>query len=497
MHLRSGPGVSAKPRPAWLGSSFSCRSSRAGRCCRRDTRWTSYLFINGQNPYFLRQLATQGRALVYLLNSALAALGAPAAHSQPLSQLLLTFVLVAVGLIVCRLWGTRGFAENFIVVSLVVLHPYQSEIFTFRSAALNLAIALGLAFGAILVCTRSTRYWIVSAVALVCSLSIYQVVLNYLGMALVFSLAFHLTRPAGSNPAFWPGLRSRLKLILTALIFYYAATYTVSRILGAALAARGAFIGTNEIAPRIDQIVALYKVILFQAEPVLPTATKALLLLTLAAAIAVHLVTSWRGRAYPALRRHALAFTLAVVAGLPLCAGVVLVLGEWWPVPRVLAQTGMLWGGSLALVYSMVQPIGRRLILAGLIVILVSFIGISNEVFNDQLRVNMRDLATASRIAGRIEALPDFAQVRYLAVSGGPWGYESPIWTAEGNLNVSAFSEPWSKVPLINEASGHAFKPAPRDMLEKANALCASKPKWPALESISKIDATVVVCMQN
>jgi hypothetical protein len=380
-----------------------------------------YALITGPNSYSLGQMAAQGRVLTYYLQRALAALGASAPHAQPLSQILLTFVLVAVGLIVCRLWDMRTFAGSFVVVAMVVLHPYQSEIFTFRPAALNLAIPLGLSFGAILVCTRSTRYWIVSAVALACSLSIYQVVLNYLGMALVFSIAFHLTRPADSNRIFWRALRSQVTVILTAVVVYYAATYAVSRIAGSALTARTTFLGTSAITTRIDQILTLYKVILYRTEPIMPSATKALLLLTLGVAIMVHLATCWRSWTCPAFRRQALAIALVVAGGLPLCAGIVLVLGEWWPVPRVLAQTGMFWGGSLALVYSIVQPIGKRLILGSMVLILISFIGISNQVFSDQLRVNMRDLATAGRIVGRIESLPDFAQVRYLAVNGGSW----------------------------------------------------------------------------
>ena len=57
-------------------------------------------------------------------------------------------------------------------------------------------------------------------VVLIGALSINQVVLNYLVMALMFSVAFHLSRPAGSTPTFWPGLRSQLKLILSAMILY-------------------------------------------------------------------------------------------------------------------------------------------------------------------------------------------------------------------------------------------------------------------------------------
>lgn len=186
-----------------------------------------------------------------------------------------------------------------------------------------------------------------------------------------------------------------------------------------------------------------------------------------------------------------------LVAGLPLCVGVILVLGDWWPAPRVLAQTGMFWGESLALAYSLAQPLVRRIMLASVVVIILSFIGISNHVFRDRLRVNMRDLATANRMVGRIEALPDFAQVQYVVLYGGSYRYCSPITTAQRDMNISALFAPWSKLPVINEVSGYAFQPVPGGIFVKANAFCETAPKWPAPGSVVKLDTVAVVCREK
>ena len=456
-----------------------------------------FVQVLDDKPLSFGLLAAQGRALTYFLRLALGALGASPANSEPLSMMLLTLALVAAGLIVCRLWGIHGFAESLIVVSFIALHPYQSEMFTFKAAALYLAIPLGCSFAAILASTRSARCWIWSLVALVCSLCIYQAVLNYLAMALMFSVAFHLSRPAGSNPTFWPRLRSQLKLILGAVILYFVTAYAVSRISGVPLGTRTVFIGLNEIGSRINQAYELYKVLFFRPEPILPSGTKALLLLTLAFALGAYLVKALRRGAYSAVRRVALAFALILVAGLPLCVGVILVLGDWWPAPRVLAQTGMFWGGSLTLAYSLAQPLVRRIMLTSVVVIILSFIGISNHVFKDQLRVNMRDLATANRMVGRIEALPDFAQVQYVVLYGGSYRYCSPITTAQRDMNISALFAPWSKLPVINEVSGYAFQPVPGGIFVKANAFCETAPKWPATGSVVKLDTVAVVCREK
>jgi hypothetical protein len=456
-----------------------------------------FTVVVDDQPYPLGLLATQGRVTVYFLNLVLRALGASPSQSQPLSLILLMFVLVATGLSICRLCGIHGFTESLIIVSLMALHPYQSELFTFKSGALYLAVALVCSFVPILVSTRSRRHWMVGLVVLIGSLSIYQVVLNYLAMALVFSVAFHFSRPTGSNPKFWPGLRSQLKLILTAVILYFIAASAASRISGVPLGARASFIGLNEIGSRIKQAYQLYKVLFFLPEPILPVATKALLILTVAFALGVCFVKALQGRAYSSFRRMTLAWAPILVAGLPLCAGVILVFREWWPVPRVLSQTGMFWGGSLALAYSLSQPLVRRIMLTSVVVVIVSFIGISNHIFRDQVRVNMRDLATANRMVGRIEALPDFAQIQYVVLSGGVYTFRSPLTTVQGDMNISALFAPWSKVPVINEISGYAFQPASADMGAKADAFCATAPKWPAAGSVVKAGTAAVVCMEK
>jgi hypothetical protein len=109
----------------------------------------------------------------------------------------------------------------------------------------------------------------------------------------------------------------------------------------------------------------------------------------------------------------------------------------------------------------------------------------------------MRDLATANRMVGRIEALPDFAQIQYVVLSGGVYTFRSPLTTVQGDMNISALFAPWSKVPVINEISGYAFQPASADISAKADAFCATAPKWPAAGSVVKAGTAAVVCMEK
>jgi hypothetical protein len=453
--------------------------------------------IVDDQPYPFAMLAAQGRALLYYLHLGLNALGASPTHSGPLSVVVLTLALVAVGVSACRLWGASGFPESLIVASLVALHPYQSEVFTFRTTGLYLAIPLGCSFAALITCTASRGRWILSLVLLVCSLSLYQIVLNYLIMSMIFSLAFHFSRMEAAGREFWPGFLSRLKLILAGTLIYYVSAYSISHLSGVALSDRAGFIGINALALRAKQVLDLYEMMFFRAEAMLPFATKVLLLITLGLPIGAYLVTALQNGTYASLRRVALSFALIFIVGLPLCIGMVLVLGAWWPVPRVLAQTGMFWAGSIAFVYRISRGPVQRAVLASVSLIIVSFIGISNHVFKDQLRVNMRDMATANRIVARVEALPEFTSTEYVVLSGGSYAYRSPITTMQGDMNISALFAAWSKLPVLNEVSGYAFQPASAGILVKANAFCETAPKWPAAGSVARIETGAVVCMEK
>jgi hypothetical protein len=128
-------------------------------------------------------------------------------------------------------------------------------------------------------------------------------------------------------------------------------------------------------------------------------------------------------------------------------------------------------------------------------VILFSFIGLNDVIFTDQLRMNMRDIEKANRIVARIEALPGFEQIQDVVISGGFWAYSSPVRTTLGDMNISALYVPWSKVPLLNEATGYRFLIAPPDVTKKANTYCQGSSKWPAPQSVIKMGSFAVVCL--
>jgi Glucosyl transferase GtrII len=501
------PSEQAGSTPFWRLNPTEYRVALTALMLALIARWQALLpgystddfpIMVDEHDWTFGQFAAMGRTIYYELHSALLSLGAAPPYSPTLGVVLGTLALVAIGILACRLWKIQNlYVESTIAVCFIVLHPYQSETFTYRISPLFLAIPLVLCFVALVECHRSTARWLWSVGAMIVAFSIYQVAVNYAIMALLFGVVFYFCRAgnAESEPGFWNTLRSQLMMLVAAAAGYLVLTFTIGAISGYPVGSRGDFIGPADVLPRIGQTLTQLKKMFFLDEPILPIATKYILIAAMIAGLAGAFQSVSSRIGGPGVSRFAGALGLGLLLGIPLSIGMQLVLHEWWPQPRIIAQTGMLWGGIFALAYQFSPRVGRRVLLAAVSVILISFLGINDRIFADQHRLNMRDLAKANRIMARIESLPDHAQIRNVVVLGGSWRYDQPIHTAQGDMNISAFAPEWSRLAILNEISGNDFhEPAP-DIKAKAVAYCRTAQKWPEAASVISIGAAAVVCL--
>ena len=447
----------------------------------------------------------QGRLGAVLLREILHRLDALPPSSGLLGNIVLTLVLVWVGILVCRIWRIESLPVlSGLVVLFICLHPYQAEVFTFRGAGLMLAVALGLAFYGISTCFHSRRAQIAAVLLIAAALLTYQVALNYLAMVLFFSLVLYLARLYGPGEPvtadsiqFGRVLRSQLLTFALAVACSALVMLAIPMLFGVPLQQRTALLNVSGFGTRAVLALKQLRTMFSLDEPVLPVATKWLLALTPLAALAVAAIRSPAGALKELFSRRSLPFVLAIAGGLPASLGVVLVLQEWWPMPRVCAHVSVFWAGMFALVFLAVPPLSRRLMLVLSGFIVLSFIGTNNHIFLDQLRVNLRDRTKANRIISRLEALPDFTPVSGVIVSGGQWGYYSPVRTVQGDMNISALYAEWSKLSLLNEVSGYNLQPAPPAVVEKAKGYCLTAPKWPSPQAVVRLDSFAVVCLAN
>ena len=453
-----------------------------------------YQFVSISLPTWFDPLAAMnGRALGYAVYAGLARLGAAPPRAGVLYILLLTAALVAIGIVACRLWRvSERLVPATLVVSIIVLHPYQAEMFTFRTATMVAAIPMMLTAAAILLCLpRSWKHWFTSVLLLTFAVCIYQVVLSYLALLIVFTVAFRITESEEALRESLPALGRLIGAIAVSVGLYMASAIFVSRVSGIPLGSRTSPIGIAGLGKRAMDLAAGIRWLLVGNEPVLPLTVKLLLIGIFAAGLAACIVQTRRQGS----KRRLTGIVLAAAVGAPLCLGIGLLLRDFPVAPRVISQTAVYVAGLMVMVYSFAGARMRRVLVAGVGVVLFSFIGLNEQILTDQIRVNRRDMAEANRILMRMEMLPDFNRFTNVVVSGGSRLYPGRISTVQNDINVSALYRDWSKVALINEATGYSFgDPSAADKV-RADSLCKERPKWPAPESVTSIGTTAVVCL--
>lgn len=438
-------------------------------------------------------LRSHGRGLLYLLRQIFTAFDLLPPIVSVLGSAVLTAALILIGLAACRMWRIgHNAAACYATVLMIVLHPYQVELFTYKLASLFCGIAFALFAVGLTMCVRSRSWWIACVATLTVGLPIYQVTVNFAVMLLLFALLFALDANPVDRRDLVRDVLQRTAALVTAIVLYTVVNAAYLMAVHVTASDRARLMPVGDISARLSVAAAKLAGILWQPEPIMPAATKWLL-------ISIPLLWAASLLVRPERRgvRNVLLLLCCGLIALPAIIGVILVLRDWWPVPRVLTQTSIFFAGIAAFCLTRSSPVVGRVLTGLMIVAVVSFIGSNNHVLRDQLRLNMRDLAKANRIVMRLEALPNFSQLRGLDIVGGHWGYPSPISTVEGDLNVSALYATWSKNSVINELSGYGFVAVPDNIHAAAEEFCRKASPWPALESVSSIESYGVVCLSK
>lgn len=499
----AGHSISPEDSPVWLLSPVERNAAIVAVIAALVARLQAFLpgySIDDfaalvDRPDITASAFAQGRTLVPFLRNALIRLDALPPQAAVLSCTLLTIGLIALGLAACRLWGLSNRPlECTTVLLLATLHPYQAEIFTFRTGSYAVAAAVLLTAFGLVSCFRSRTHLWLSVLALTAALMLYQAVLNYAAVILLFCVVYRLALPRlpypRSNAIFF---RSQITFACASVAVYFVLITLINRLAGISMHSRGTLLTLPELPARAGLVLNQLKVIFASGEPIFPIATKLVLIAGLGIGFGLHLLQR-RGRIE---LRTAGAFAIAAAAGIPLSIGMVAVLSLWWPVPRVFAHSGYIWAGVFALAVVVASEWSRRWLVACTAVAVFSFIGINNYVFNDQFRANIRDLAKANRIILRLESLPDFRLLKGVVLDGGYWAYGSPIDTVQGDMNISAFGAAWAKLPLLNEASGYRFNSAPDPVKQMAAEYCKTAPVWPADKALTVLESYAVVCLER
>jgi hypothetical protein len=413
--------------------------------------------------------------------------------------------LIWVGLIIVRLWRIpENILLNSLIVLLIAIHPYQAELFTFKSVPFYTSISLFLAFIGLYYSELKFKTIIWTSLFVAFALSIYQIFLNIISITICFSLIFEVFIQYRSNHSInWrktiveTKLLPRLITTIGGVILYLAANKIVQYLLHITPTSRSQFISLHDISSRLAEVKALLIKVFTSPEPILPGALKILLFSLLLFAIIVSIEKIFSLRTNKNRLSSLVVFLVLLSAATLSIIGVILPMQDWWPVPRVLSAISIFWAGIVSLAYLNSGKLSRPMVVVLSSVVLFAFAGINNHIFTDQLRVNMRDFHKANRIIMRMENHPDFPKVKRVAIVGGSWAYLSPIYTAQSDMNISAFAPAWSKVEILNELSGYNFDRATPDEQKIAEGYCGKVSKWPDPDSVTINGGVFIVCLGN
>jgi hypothetical protein len=467
-----------------------------------------YAFLFGRSTNELSTAVSQGRYVGALIWWSFEAAGI-GMHDSYFPIALVALVLQSAFVVsVLRFAKFDDLPAAPLVGALIVTHPYAAEIFTFRAALPGQCAAWIFSILALEYAARRPRAWKsfgITALACYLMLLTYQVMLNYLAVSAVFALlASMVLRDRGDPGAAIPSaLRQRATTLTAAVTIAIAGFMATVSVVGrtgmSEWSSRGTLLSLHDVGQRIDETTSLLFTMFLGGERILPEVFKILILLMI---LISSIVISGRPRpprGGPGIAMEAGMTVLAVPLLLAASIGVILMLNDWWPVPRVLAHVSLVIGLIFLLSDAcMTESVGRAVrmaITAARVALLFSFVLLCNQILADQQRLNRWDAMFANRIVARLESLPTIEKVKYAHVEGGSPNYPLRLRTTEGDINVSAFHPPWAKVSVLSEASGYVFAKASGERETTGKAYCNAHKPWPDKEAVAIDEDLAIVCL--
>lgn len=383
-----------------------------------------------------------------------------------------------------------------IAASLFVLHPFQAEILTFPEASFFPAVACALGVASITLVAHNQRLWWLGSLLLLAALSIYQLVLNYACIMVLFGLVLAWVEASTKTGSFRekdavrPFASSALT-ISAALFLYLLGNKVITFTLKADQEGRAQLIGIADLEIRVDQVVSLAQELLRMPLLIDLPIPSILLWATVVFGWAFFLLKVVRNRTV------SMVVPLSVLPMIALASlGVVLVGSTWWPVPRVLGGVTLVMACGMHLALTLPTPkwLRRGVIVTSLLVITTS-IAVSHRIHADQLQVNSHDRYLAQLIYQRLIETQGFSEELPLVITNTRmlWTHPVAVRTVKGDLNISAFSVPWSTAGLFALSTGRRLDFKNPD--EQDEEMCTALAPWPSPEAVVVLPDKALICL--
>lgn len=467
-----------------------------------------YSFSLGPSEWSAGHFLGQGRFFGALVSYLFVSIGVNLSDAYFAMAFVVIALQAALAVSIMRLVGYSSPLIAIIAGGLIVLHPYNAELLTFKHILPVYALAIVFVIIAIeLMKTRSKGVYvnILIITAIAAALMTYQTILNYIlvaayGCLLMSSVSTNKCAQSEFDPVYSRSNGWILILLSSFGALLFLASLSAAKKFGLVgkLSGRESFIGFSDVSGRFDQIITTLNLMFLKSEPVFPISLKVIYFSLVLGSAVLILLAIFR------IKKGLLNFGLCLflLGILPfLSIGIVMPLNEWWPVPRIIAHSSLLFGlifliAERSATQYVVNNFKSIFIIAGSL-LLIGFVFINNQIFADQQTMVQWDRFKANRIVSRLEENPEFNSAKRLYVSEGKWGYPVALRTLQGDMNLSAFFPAWSRRPLILESTGYNLgRPSDVD-IETGKRLCSDRGVWPSKDSVFIHGELAVVCLEK
>lgn len=383
-----------------------------------------------------------------------------------------------------------------VLASLIItLHPFSAEMLTFPEAsfAAHLSTALGI-LSVYLVARHPGRWWL-SAVLLVVALSLYQMLLNYVGLMLLFGAVQLLLREDAAGRSIIDRLRPMrvpVLMVVAGVAVYLLIGKLVVAGAGIAVKGRSQLLALDALSLRMDEMGRL-SAWLWKSPLIVSEAPAAGILLWSCSLLGWAAFMGWL------LVRHsrASAVGLLITALIPLAAiGIVGVTAAWWPVPRVLGGIVVAWAMGVYWLLVLSPPRWRWVPAIPVALVLLGTAGVGHRIYNDQIKLNRIDRHLAGEIFRSLNTLPGYKNGTQVAIVNRnmQWAHPLPLSTSYMDMNMTAFAFNGTQKGVLQMTVGrpvNIINPTPAHAL-----ICDTIPFWPTAGFTAMTAAgDAVVCL--
>jgi len=383
-----------------------------------------------------------------------------------------------------------------ILASLIItLHPFSAEMLTFPEASFtaHLSTALGI-LSVYLVARKPRRCWL-GAVLLVVALSLYQMLLNYVCLMLLFGAVQLLLRGDASGSSIVDRLRPLCVPALTVLAgvaVYLLIGKLVVAGSGIPVQSRSQLLAVDAISLRVDEM-RLLSAWLWKSPLIVSGAPAAGMLLWACSLLGWVAFIGWL------LVRHSRTswVGLLITSLMPFAAiGIVGVTAAWWPVPRVLGGIVVAWAMGVYWLLVLSPPRWRWVPAIPVALVLLGTAAVGHRIYNDQIKLNRIDSYVAGEIHRSLNRLPGYKDGTQVVIVNRNmrWAHALPLPTSYMDMNMTAFAFSGTQKGLMQMTVGRPvgiINPTPAHAM-----VCDTIPFWPTAGfTAMTADGDAVVCL--